>query len=234
MAKYTITTLIDDMDGSEADQTVTFGIDGKHYEIDLNTEHGELLRNSLAPFVASARKASGSLRTRSVTATSFVQPRRAAASEKLVKEETDKIREWARAHGHKVADRGRVPNLVLAAYEKRDQGEAEKIDDQLRTAEDTVKNTPPLATAEGQRDAALAADELLSGKAKPAVITTPTVVADPFKPAGQPVKPKRHPRAECEDRDACPQHSGVTPISRAGKGSRARQVTVAQPEQKRA
>ena len=39
MAKQTITQLIDDIDGSEAEETITFGIDGASYEIDLNAKN---------------------------------------------------------------------------------------------------------------------------------------------------------------------------------------------------
>jgi nucleoid-associated protein Lsr2 len=47
--------LIDDLDGSEADATVRFGLDGVEYEIDLSAEHAEELRTTLAPFVGAAR-----------------------------------------------------------------------------------------------------------------------------------------------------------------------------------
>lgn len=55
MAQHTITTLIDDFDGSEAAETVTFGLDGRSYEIDLTTEHATQLRDSLEMWVSHAR-----------------------------------------------------------------------------------------------------------------------------------------------------------------------------------
>ena len=55
MAQHTITTLIDDVDGSEAAETVTFGLDGRAYEIDLKSEHAAQLRDSLEMWVSHAR-----------------------------------------------------------------------------------------------------------------------------------------------------------------------------------
>ena len=42
------TLFIDDLDGSEAEDTIRFGLDGTEYEIDLNAEHGQALRDALA------------------------------------------------------------------------------------------------------------------------------------------------------------------------------------------
>ena len=39
--RQTIVSLVDDLDGSDADQTVTFGIDGRSYEIDLSAANAE-------------------------------------------------------------------------------------------------------------------------------------------------------------------------------------------------
>ena len=56
MAQRTLITLTDDIDGSEASETVVFGLDGATYEIDLNEAHAEDLREVLAPYVAGARR----------------------------------------------------------------------------------------------------------------------------------------------------------------------------------
>jgi hypothetical protein len=53
------TLFIDDLDGSEAEGTVHFGLDGADYEIDLNAEHAQALRDALARYVQAARRASG-------------------------------------------------------------------------------------------------------------------------------------------------------------------------------
>src|SRR5205085_1720728 len=62
MAQKVQTLFIDDLDGSEADGTVRFGLDGSEYEIDLSTEHAQHLRGALAPYVSAARRAGGGSR----------------------------------------------------------------------------------------------------------------------------------------------------------------------------
>ena len=57
MAQKIQTLFIDDLDGSEADGTVRFGLDGTDYEIDLNGEHAQELRDALARYVTAARRA---------------------------------------------------------------------------------------------------------------------------------------------------------------------------------
>ncbi|MDN5803406.1 MAG: Lsr2 family protein, partial [Microlunatus sp.] len=60
--------LEDDYDGGEADETVSFGLDGAEYEIDLSTANATELRNGLAPWLAHARKRSGGKRSRTTRA----------------------------------------------------------------------------------------------------------------------------------------------------------------------
>jgi hypothetical protein len=100
--------LIDDLDGQEADETVEFGIDGKSYEIDLSTANAGKLRDALAEFVGSARRAGG----RAKRAVASAPTRRASVD----REQNQAIREWARTHKMKVSDRGRIPSEVLEAY----------------------------------------------------------------------------------------------------------------------
>ena len=59
MAQKVQTLFVDDIDGSAAEGTIRFGLDGTDYEIDLNTEHAQALRDALAPYIGSARRASG-------------------------------------------------------------------------------------------------------------------------------------------------------------------------------
>ena len=111
MAQQVQTRLVDDLDGSEADETVTFALAGRQYEIDLSGENAARLRDSLASFVAAARRG-GSGRQSSAAPRSA----RPAASDR---EHTAAVREWARQNGHEISDRGRIPHSVLEAYEKR-------------------------------------------------------------------------------------------------------------------
>lgn len=110
MARQTFTTLIDDLDGSEAHHTISFGLDGKLYEIDLNATHDKEFRALLGPYIDAARRvraASG----RSAT------PQPAAASSK---DRNAAVREWAAGLGVDLNTRGRIAGSVLAAYDAQD------------------------------------------------------------------------------------------------------------------
>ncbi len=109
MAKQTTVTLIDDLDGSEADEQIEFALDGKGYEIDLSTANTSRLRDSLAPFVSAARR-TGARRTSSAS-TASSGPR--AGTDR---EQNQAIREWAQQQGMKISERGRIPSNVLEAY----------------------------------------------------------------------------------------------------------------------
>lgn len=108
MAQRTHVLLIDDLDGSSADETVTFGLDGTAYEIDLSAENAGLLRKSLADYVSRGRR-SGASR-------GFGRRRggRPAGSQSA---DTAEVRSWARDNGYAVNDRGRVAADILAAYQ---------------------------------------------------------------------------------------------------------------------
>jgi hypothetical protein len=109
VARVTQVSLVDDVDGSVASGTVGFGLDGKTYELDLSDKNAEKLRDAVAPFVVAARRAGGRAR----------RPGGATGSTpRGDRERTTAIREWAREHGHKISDRGRIPRSVLEAYEK--------------------------------------------------------------------------------------------------------------------
>lgn len=96
-------TLEDDIDGSLADETVKFALDGTNYEIDLSVANAKKLRDALAPFVGHARR---------VTAT---RGRKAAATSADSASPAE-IREWAASAGFEISPRGRVPKEVREAY----------------------------------------------------------------------------------------------------------------------
>lgn len=99
MAQKVSVLLVDDLDGSEAHETVTFGLDGSTYEIDLNKANAESFRETVQTWVSAARK---------------VNNRRKAKGKAG---DTRTVREWARANGFKVSNRGVIPAEVQAAYE---------------------------------------------------------------------------------------------------------------------
>ncbi|MEW9532990.1 Lsr2 family protein [Microbispora sp. NPDC049125] len=113
MAKHTQVILIDDLDGGEANETVTFAVDGTSYEIDLSDGNAKRLREALSPFVSSARRAeSGQARGRRRGAGGGGGGQRA-----MTREKSAEIRAWAKSHGHPVSERGRIAASIVEAYE---------------------------------------------------------------------------------------------------------------------
>ena len=106
MAQKIQTLFIDDLDGSAAEGTVRFGLDGTEYEIDLNEQHARQLRDALARYVSAARRANGAARRPARTG------RRTPASGL----NTTEVREWAKAQGIEVKDRGRVPAELVVKF----------------------------------------------------------------------------------------------------------------------
>ncbi|PSK96119.1 Lsr2 protein [Murinocardiopsis flavida] len=101
MAQRTTVELIDDLNGSRAEETIDFGLDGRRYEIDLSEDNARLLRAALAPFVEAAR----------TTATA-----RKRSAPRPDPEEPARVRAWAARNGYEVSTRGRIPGPVVAAY----------------------------------------------------------------------------------------------------------------------
>jgi hypothetical protein len=105
MASKTITLLSDDLDGSDASETIRFGLDGKAYEIDLSASNAAVLRQSLGKFVGVARKAGGP--------TLGATPRRRSGSTNY---DPATVRAWAASQGIAVNPRGRISASVLEKY----------------------------------------------------------------------------------------------------------------------
>lgn len=103
MAQRTI--LVDDLDGGDAAETVSFALDGVAYEIDLNEENATQLRDDLANWVAHARGQGGGRR----------RPGRKSAAKALMADNAT-IRAWARDNGYGISDRGRIPAEIIDAY----------------------------------------------------------------------------------------------------------------------
>ena len=107
MAQKVQVLLLDDLDGGEADETVTFALDGKSYEIDLTAQNADKLRDLLEPYVKGGRRTGGrASRSKGRSSASASSP------------DTAKIRAWAKEQGYEVNDRGRVPASIREAYEK--------------------------------------------------------------------------------------------------------------------
>jgi nucleoid-associated protein Lsr2 len=106
MAQKVQTLFVDDLDGSVAEGTVRFGLDGTEYEIDLNAEHATALRNALAAYVSAARRIGGSTR----------KPGRSGRRRSTDSLNPTEVREWAKTQGIDVKDRGRVPADLVVKF----------------------------------------------------------------------------------------------------------------------
>lgn len=106
MAQHTQIILTDDIDGNELaagkGESVRFALDGHEYEIDLSDKNAAALRKTLTPYLNAGRKvrADG----------------RAGTRRTQVGPDARTIKEWARANGYEVSDRGRVSNEIREAF----------------------------------------------------------------------------------------------------------------------
>ena len=108
MAQRVNVVLVDDIDGSDAEETVSFALDGVDYEIDLSDQHAGELRNAISLYIGHARRTGGRRKSgRRASAPAASDDGGASAAE---------IRAWARENGWDVPERGRVSAEVREAY----------------------------------------------------------------------------------------------------------------------
>jgi len=108
MAQRVVTELTDDTNGKPADETVTFTLDGREYEIDLTSKNAAALRKAFDVYVTNGRRIGGR-RARSAAAE--------GSSRSNSDVDTKAVRDWANKNGHKVSERGRIPTTVIDAYQ---------------------------------------------------------------------------------------------------------------------
>jgi Lsr2 len=113
MAQRVQIVLEDDLDGGVAAETVTFGLDGVSYEIDLSDKNAGKLRDEFATWIGHARR-SGGRRAAGRRSGSGSSNTSSASSRR----DLSAVRAWARSNGHQVSDRGRVSAAVQEAYDK--------------------------------------------------------------------------------------------------------------------
>jgi hypothetical protein len=114
MARQVITLLTDDLDGSEADRTVEFSLDGVNYTIDLSDKNAGKLRKVLEPYIAAGTR----VRRAGVERRS---PSRGRADGSVVRSSRDQnqaIREWAAKNGYELSSRGRIPASIVDAFDR--------------------------------------------------------------------------------------------------------------------
>lgn len=103
MAQRVRVDLVDDVDGSPAEESVNFALDGVNYVIDLSAENASKLRDALSLWVDHARR-TGGRRTRGR------RPTRGPTA--------NEVRQWAKSQGYEVSERGRVSNEIREAYQR--------------------------------------------------------------------------------------------------------------------
>ena len=108
MARQIHTRLIDDLDGSDAADTVRFGYEGNDYEVDLSDEHLQEFEECLAPYIEHGRRFRMDQRRRG----------RGRAGERPTTRDMSAVRQWAREQGYPVRDRGRIADEILAQYDE--------------------------------------------------------------------------------------------------------------------
>jgi len=106
MAKRVVNYLVDDFDGSEPAETVTFGVFGVEYEIDLAEHHKAEFEADMNRYIAAGRRVPGRKVRRSLSRHQYLQAARV----------------WLRNNGHDIGDRGRIPKELLAKFDA--EGEA--------------------------------------------------------------------------------------------------------------
>ncbi len=114
MAQQVHVRLVDDLDGSDAEETVAFALDGSTYEIDLSRANAAKMRDALAPYVGGARRAAGRSGGKATRSRSGAGRARNSRS--------GDIRAWAKSRNMKISDRGRIPAEIAAEYDQANRG----------------------------------------------------------------------------------------------------------------
>ena len=104
----------------ERTQTINFGLDGQNYAIDLSDQSAGELRETLGRYIAAGRPVGQQTRTANIAP---AHPR-AGQSARADGQDAAAIRQWGRAHGHRISDRGPIPATVRQAYAARRRGRA--------------------------------------------------------------------------------------------------------------
>lgn len=111
MARKTIVTLIDDLDGKPIaegkGETVKFSLDSTSYEIDLSDENAQAFRDAFKEYAKAGRSVSGSTTRRSS----------GGGSSRNTPQDLSAARTWLRLNGHQVSDRGRIPNKLMELFQ---------------------------------------------------------------------------------------------------------------------
>src|SRR3954453_21370906 len=147
MAQRIVTELTDDTNGKPADETVTFGLDGREYEIDLTSKNAAALRKAFDVYVKNGRR-TGGRRPRNTGG--------ADSSRSRSDVDTKAVRQWAGENGYELSSRGRIPANVVEAYKAAQREVARLLSvvpvtiDRRRARDDVRRSRPRAATPAGR------------------------------------------------------------------------------------
>ncbi|ATL70794.1 histone-like nucleoid-structuring protein Lsr2 [Nocardia terpenica] len=115
MVNRTVVETYDDLTGEKVDSeivpdpTINFVVDGMEYEIDLGATNRDKFFAGLDPYIKAARKTG---RRRGSSRTSKPSHKGAA----VPREQLNAMREWAKKHGYKISERGRISQDIQDAF----------------------------------------------------------------------------------------------------------------------
>jgi hypothetical protein len=132
-----VVQLIDDLDGGPAYETVRFSLDGANYEIDLSLHNASKLRQNLAEYIGAAR------RTRP-RRTSTLRPAAAVEALRGDRVQNRAIRAWAQRQGITLRKRGRIPNHVIAAYQRAEPAASNTLPAPLPRPRSALDHSAPV------------------------------------------------------------------------------------------
>lgn len=145
MAKQILTKILDDLDGSEASETVTFALDGIGYEIDLNGKNALELREAMEKYINAGTRL-GRVETRNAQVSRYGgSPVRVPQPQSTVNRDfNQQVRRWAAQNGWELAERGRIPQYIVEAFETRTPNpDFVAAQQAAKNVEQEVTATPP-------------------------------------------------------------------------------------------
>jgi hypothetical protein len=105
VAEQIIRKIVDDLDGSEADESIRFAFEGRPLVIDLSKKNADKFRKAIQPFIDAARPDRDG-----------ATPRRAASKGGKVGYDAGAIRVWAAEKGIAVPARGKIKKEIVDQY----------------------------------------------------------------------------------------------------------------------
>src|SRR4051794_24076820 len=110
MARHFV--LVDDLDGTEGAETITYSVNGQDYEIDLSEESAQRFYDAFGSYIENSRRVDRQTPARRSKGDGR---RRSGGSGR---DNISQIRQWAEANGYEVSARGRIKKEVIDAYDE--------------------------------------------------------------------------------------------------------------------